>query len=114
MDWLYLIWLLLPLTFIGLALWAIAKPLFGVQGYESPKSYLGQALYCGFALAIAIGIDQTDFFVSAVESLSMGMLDIAVARWLLYPAVLLVLAYGQKIVRGESSKRTLPTRFIYN
>lgn len=105
MSVLYVLWFLLPLAFLLLALWAMVKP--KRRGKESPREYLEQGVFCAIALAIAIAIDQTvleDLFYAVTA----GVIDVMFARWMLYPAVLLVLAYLNRFVR----RKKVPTRTI--
>ena len=110
---LYILWLLLPLSFFLLALWAVVKPALGVSGRENAKQYSLQGFYCALGLALAIAIDQASWFEGAIEMLSFGWLDISVARWLLYPALLVLGAYIQRYVRKEEKQRNLQTQFKF-
>lgn len=94
---LYVFWFLFPLTFFFLWIWSVLKPLFKVPGREDSKSYFSQFVFCLVGFWIAIAIDQTENFANLVDSLSYGMLDLKVARFLLYPVVLVLMAYIQKL-----------------
>jgi hypothetical protein len=88
----YLLWVLLPLSFV----------VFGILGYlkrygrrrirEHPREYFSQAVFTGVGLVIAVFIDQT-VFESIIYSLTTGLIEPTIPRWLLYPAVLLLMAY---------------------
>ena len=113
MSILYILWLLLPLSFFLLAFWGLVKPYFNVYGKENVRLYMGQAVFCSVGLVIAILIDKSEWFADLVERLSVGMLDINVARWLLYPGVLLAMATAQKFIMKEQPKRIVSTRSHY-
>ena len=100
----YIIWALLPLALISLTVWAVVKPWFGVRGREDSKDYFKQALFATLAFGLAIGIDQA-FLNPFIESFAAEGDDTAtIAHWLLYPAVLLVLAQANKMLKSMSSK----------
>lgn len=109
----YVIWALLPLVFLVLAGWAFSKRFFGVSGREYPSSYLSQFFFCLVAFVVSIYLDQY-VLEDAVEALTAGMLDIIIARWLLFPGILVGMAWVQKLVTKKpeqlASKYT-PARY---
>jgi len=111
---LYAIWSLLPLGLILLGLWALAKPHLGVRGKEAAKPYFVQGLFCAFALGIAIFIDGSEWFATTIEAYSFSWFNLSIARWLLYPGILLALAYIQKYWYREDKDRVSPRKFIMN
>lgn len=113
MSILYILWILLPLTFYLMAIWALVKPWFGFRGRENVKQYCVQGTYCTLGLLLAIAIDTSDWFEKLVEVVSMGLLDISVARWLLYPGILVGMAYLQRVAKGEAKQRQIPASFKY-
>ena len=114
MKILYIFWLLLPVGLISMGIWAVVKPYLGVRGSEAAKPYLVQGLYCLFAFGLAVLIDQTTWFEETINAYSFSWFNISIARWLLYPGVLVGLAYIQKYWRKEDKNRVAPRRFIYN
>jgi hypothetical protein len=111
---LYGLWLLLPLGLALMGVWAIVKPYLGVRGAEDIVGYFKQAVFCFVALAIAIGIDQTEWFEETITAYSFDWFNISIARWLLYPGVLLAMANVQRVWNKEDKKRELPRKFIFN
>lgn len=111
---LYAIWLLLPLGLFLLGVWAFVKPYLGVRGREAAMPYFAQSFFCAIALAIAIAIDSSEWFVGLVQTYSFDWFNLSIARWLLYPAVLAALAYIQRYWKKEDQQRVSPKRFIYN
>ena len=108
-EFLYFFWFLLPLAFLLMAIWAVIKRFAKVPGREYAKEYLNQAMFCGIALGISIWIDQT-VFESVVESTNGEWLDIGVARWLLYPGVLLLMGYLQQLYQAKFGKKSTHKR----
>ncbi len=104
----YILWALLPLSFLLLAGWAISKRFFGVSGREYPSRYLSQCLFCSVALAIAIYLDQY-LLEDAVDALTDGMLDVTIARWLLFPGILVGMAWIQKLLTKKPEQ--LPSKY---
>ena len=88
----YLIWFLLPLSLLGLAGWAVAKPLFGVPGKEDAADYFKQGLFALAAFAIAIFLDRLSFDDLLLSFTEDSQAAVNIVHWLLYPAVLLALA----------------------
>lgn len=103
MTFLHILWALLPLCFIGLYIWSFLRPYFKMHGKEDSKLYLSQGIFCSIGWAVAVLIDRSEWFPGLIESLSWGMLDLSVARWLLYPAVLLAMASVQRFFAKESA-----------
>ena len=87
----YVIWAILPLVLFALALWALAKPVFGVQGREYSGDYMKQALFCAVCLGIAIGIDAV-YLNTLLESFDPEDQTAMIGHWVLYPGVLLAAA----------------------
>ena len=104
-NFIYVIWSLLPLAFLLLAAWALIKRIAKIPGREFGVNYLAQALFCAIGLAAAIYIDQTEWFEDVLEKFSFGSFDLSVARILLYPAVLLLIAQAQQFWKKEGKKK---------
>lgn len=94
----YLIWAILPLLLLGLAGWAVMKPVFGVPGKEDSRDYFKQALFCVVAFAIAVLIDRTFLNTILLNVVDEGDDTATIAHWLLYPLVLLLMAQGNRLV----------------
>ena len=104
-QFLYVLWVLLPLCFVGLWIWAFVKPFFGVHGKESARSYFSQAIFCGVCLAIAIFLDQKILLdIEDVMFIDELNVDGKVLRWLLYPAVLVFFAALQAAIYRKPPK----------
>lgn len=104
----YVVWLLVPVFFVYASLRAAIRRWMKRPGREYPGEFFSQAVFTAIGLGIAIGIDQTVFeeFISLV---SFDLVNVSVARWLLYPAVLVLLAhlngyFKQKDVRSRTAK----------
>jgi hypothetical protein len=104
MHWIYYIWILLPLVFLLLSLRAVYRRVAGIPRRESPVFFLAQAAFCFVALGLTWWIDTT-IFPSIVDVISFGMFDVDVARWVLYPAVLVLLAYLQEFAGLDLFKK---------
>lgn len=113
----YFIWLLLPLALGLLCLWSQAKRSFKMQGQEDPKDYFKQFLFVVVGYALALGIDK-GFGESALDAFPDQEENIGIARWLIYPAILLGMAYllgirDKQIAakeKAEKAKRHSPGR----
>ncbi|MFN8390692.1 MAG: hypothetical protein U0136_10415 [Bdellovibrionota bacterium] len=93
----YLIWFLLPFMLTLLSGWALLKPVFKIEGREYAGDHFVQALFCWFAFAISIAIDQS-FLVSILDLEDLEKTDpTIVLHWVLFPVVLVALAYVQKL-----------------
>lgn len=102
-SWLYLFWVLLPLTFLMLFLWAISKKKFGVAGKENAWTYLNQCMFTAVGLAIAIYLD-IHTLPAIYEAVPLqDFLDVSIPRFLLYPAVLLLGAQLQKVLSKKEA-----------
>ncbi len=96
----YILWLLLPTWFFLYGIWAFGKR-FGKRPIrEHPEEYFIPGLFTGAGLLVAIWLDQT-IYEELVNTVTMGMVDVIIARWLLYPAILLVMAYGSKFLKRK-------------
>jgi len=102
----YLIWFLLPLAFFILWIWSLAKPYLKIPGREHTGNYFMQGVFCVVGLIISIVIDRTEVFENLLESFSYEKLDLRIARWLLYPVVLVVLSFIQQFVAKARKKET--------
>lgn len=100
MRLIYVVWGILPAVFYWLAFWGLAKRAAKIHGREYSKDYLTQAYFCSFALALAIAIDKVIFPVF-VSNMALGGSEEMVARWILYPFSLLILAYLQKLINAR-------------
>ena len=100
----YVIWALLPLALIALTVWAVLKPVFQVHGKEDSLDYFKQALFCTIGFGLAIAIDQT-FLNGVIEMFAAEGDDSAmIAHWLLYPAVLVLMAQANKLLKSMGAK----------
>lgn len=97
MPFIYYIWILLPLAFIFLTFRAYFRKWTGDQKRENPKVLLSQAIFCSIALVLTRVIDNT-IFPSIIEMISFEMFDVEIARWVLYPVILVALAYLQDLI----------------
>jgi hypothetical protein len=80
------------------------KPIFGVAGKEDTAHYFQQAVFCLLAFGVAVAIDSWEPFDSTIEAISMGYVDISIARFLLYPAILVLFAMLHGKFFGKDSK----------
>ncbi len=106
----YIIWFLLPLALLLLTGWALIKPFFGVAGREYAGDYFKQALFCLIGFFIALGIDMLSFDDFLLQLSGESKDAVQIVHWILYPVVLLVLAYLHRLyqkARGQD-----PNRFI--
>ncbi len=108
----YFIWLLVPLAFFSFGIWSLIKPWFKVAGREFTGNYFKQGLFCLAAFFIAVWIDRHESYQALLESFSVGKFDLLQVRWLLYPAILVLLAYMQQMLKGKK-ERMLPVRKRY-
>ena len=75
----------------------------GLLHWFAPNTRLRAARSVG--LFIAIVIDQSSWFEPLFQKLSGGIVDIMVARWLLYPLVLVLMANIQRHVTKENASK---------
>lgn len=99
---LHYFWALLPFTFLMLFLWAISKKKFGVAGKENAGGYLSQFIFTSIGLVIAIYLEQNTL-ESLYEALPLDFIDIAIPRFLCYPAVLVLGAYLQRLMSKKET-----------
>lgn len=100
----YVIWFLLPLLLLGLAAWAVLKPVFGVSGREDSGDYLKQGLFCLVGFGIALLIDSYSFDEFLLMMSADSQQAVQIVHWLLYPAVLLVMSYIHKLWQKSVGK----------
>lgn len=106
----YFVWILLPLALGLLTAWAQMKRSFKMPGQEDPKDYLRQFLFVliGFVLALAIDKTSADWLY---ENIPVEEVDIDIARWLIYPALLVAMSYviglrdKQKAAKEKEKKK---------
>ena len=107
-TFLHCIWMLFPITFFFLAFWSWVKRVRGMAKQENYGEYFSQAIFCAVAVAISIGLDG-EWLVSFSDTVTMGFVDVAFARFLLFPAVLVTLAYVTKPFKVEKQPdRVIP------
>lgn len=101
----YVVWGLLPAIFVGLAVWTLLRPVFGIHGKESATPFLHTSIFTifGFVLAIVLdhklmGDDGSYPTFSGTESEAM------ILHWTLYPMILLALAYLNKAINRARGK----------
>ena len=99
-TFLHCLWMLFPITFFCLGTWAWVKRARNMLGQENHANYFSQAVFCAAAVAISILLDG-DWLVGFTESISMGMVDASFARFLLFPLVLVLLAYATAPFKRE-------------
>src|SRR6187402_1894739 len=87
----YILWALLPFTLLCLSVWAVMKRWFKIPGREDAGRYFAQFIFSLICLIVSIIFDQF-FLEDLVTVLSAGMFDVALARWLLFPALLVLFA----------------------
>ncbi len=92
--------MLVPLFFFLFGTWAWIKRVLKKSGKEYPREYYRQAFFTGVGLAIAIFIDK-NFLEDLLATLTFGMVDVMIARWLLYPAILVGLAYLSGMMKAK-------------
>jgi hypothetical protein len=102
-DVVYFIWALLPLAQIVIAVRASVKKALKVGTQEEPKNYWRSVAFSLFALALAICLDKL-LYESIAELMESFELDARILRWLLYPAVLALLAVVQQIFIDKRNK----------
>jgi len=93
MQAVYVIWALLPLTLMFFGIRSYVRLRLKQGPREDPKDYFFQAGFCWMALFLSVGIDTLGFN-ALVDLVTAGTLDAGFVRWLIYPAVLLLLALG--------------------
>lgn len=106
-TFLHCIWMLFPVAFFFLAFWAWVKRVRKMPNQENQAEYFSQAIFCTVAVAASIALDG-DWLEDFSMTLSMGMIDASFARFLLFPAMLLILAYVTKPFKVEKE----PDRII--
>lgn len=92
----YILWILLPVWYLLYGIWAYAKRFGRRPVKEHPEEYFIPGFYTAAALALAIWIDQT-VYEDFVNTVTMGFVDVVIARWLLYPGILLIFAYASAL-----------------
>ena len=102
-DIVYFIWALLPLVQIVIAARASGKKALKVGTQEEPKNYWRSVAFSLFAIALAVGLDKL-LFESIAELMKSFELDARILRWLLYPAVLALLAVVQQFFIDKKTK----------
>ena len=96
MNIVYMIWGLLPFALFALTARAMAKKVLKRPGREYAQDYVKQAVFCSVVLAVAIVIDKY-WADDLLGSIPLGDADPRIFKWLLYPALLGVVAYIQHI-----------------
>ena len=97
---LYIVWGLLPFTFVILSIWALLRPLVHSYGKESWWNYGEPALYTSVGLVIAVVLVNIGP-PELIADNSFGYLDVRMPRWLMYPAVLTIMITLQSKIRKE-------------
>ena len=92
-TFLHCLWMLFPIAFFWLAAWSWIKRARNKPNQENHAAYFSQAIFCTVAVAISIALDG-EWLEDFSMTISMGMIDASFARFLLFPAVLVVLAYA--------------------
>ena len=102
----YVIWFLLPFILFSLSIWALVKPYFGVAGKEDAWDYCKQAIFSLVGFGIAVGLDQLsiDEYLSFISDDETSI--VYVVHWILYPAVLLGMAYLSKFLNRSNKNNT--------
>ena len=54
----YVVWGLLPAIFVGLAVWTLLRPVFGIHGKESATPFLHTSIFTIFGFVLAIVLDH--------------------------------------------------------
>ena len=101
----YLIWMILPFMLVCLTCWAVLKPVFGTPGREYAMDYFKQAVFCIILLVLSIWIDQ-HFVVTVIDENDATSMNI-VLHWMLYPLVLLIAAYANKLMGASAAHKEL-------
>lgn len=105
----YILWALLPFTLLSLSAWAVLKKVARIQGREDARQYFQQFLYTLVCLVLSILFDQ--YCLDSVLELTGGMLDDSLARWFIYPAMLVLLG---ALPLGKRAQTPKSPRFVYS
>jgi len=100
----YIVWFLLPLSLLLLTGWALIKPIFGVAGKEYAKDYFKVAMFTLIGFFIALGIDKLSFDDFVLQLSGESADAVKIVHWILYPVVLVVMAYLHKVYLKISGK----------
>ena len=88
---LYVIWILIPLFFFGLALWSLLEKWGGTPRKENPGDFFKQGLFVSLCVILSILIDQ--FALEPVVEAAIGdLLPLGLFQVLLLPVVLYLMA----------------------
>ena len=106
----YFVWILLPLALGLLTAWAQMKKSFKMSGQEDPRDYLKQFIFVLVGFLAAVGLDKvsSDWLY---ENIPLEEVDIDIARWLIYPALLVAMSYligfrdRKKAAKGKEKKK---------
>lgn len=105
----YAVWALLPIAFVCITVWTKLKPVFGIHGREAAAPYFRVAIFTAVSLAIAIFIDQRLAGEDGSYATFTGTESEAlILHWTLYAAVLLVMAYANKLLNQLLGKEIKP------
>lgn len=101
----YVIWFLLPFALLCLTLWAFIKRMTGVPGREYGGDYLTQTIYCLIIFAFAVWFDSNYYEILAAAT-GWSSIDPGFARFLIFPAFMLLAAKIQAIATGENRNKS--------
>ncbi len=110
----YIFWILLPLCFLALSIWAVLKRLSKhSHGRESAREHLNQGFFCLAALLVSVVIDRL-LLETYINTAGFGAEQIAIFRWLLYPIVLVALAHINTYFpkKKDTNERIIGSRVI--
>ena len=106
-TFIYIVWFLLPISFLTLALWAWLERLSKSPKKQNPADFLKQALFLAVCVGLAVLID-TYFLESIAAAIAPDLIPLLLYQILLLPLILLIAAKlfgGSKPIRIEKVKR---------
>lgn len=85
----FYVWSLLPLILLGLFVWALLKPIFGIGGREPKAEYLKQFLFTAVILALSEILINSSI-LRTLEGYLSFILPEGFLNWLAFPFLLLL------------------------
>ena len=99
----YFVWSLLPIALLFWTIKAVWKKTFKMSGREYPKERFSQLVFCTICFVIAIALDKW-FLASFLDTIRIEFFDTRIARWLIYPAILVFGGSIQKALGLDPDK----------
>jgi hypothetical protein len=100
----YIVWGLLPFVLFMMAIWGWLKPILKVPGKDDAWGSFKMAVFCSLALIVSIYIDKSEHTANLVDSVTLGYINIDIVRFLIYPAILLLMAKASDYWKERKSK----------